>query len=88
MDIFKSSFIFVVLNLITIFLGINLVSKIAKISDEDRKGIIAEGTLQNFPVAAAVASLLGLNIITIVALSYFLISSILVGFYAIYKSRS
>ena len=87
-DIFKSSFIFVVLNLITIFVGINLVSKIAKISDEDRKVIIAEGTLQNFPIAAAVASLLGLNIITIVALSYFLISSILVGFYAIYKSRS
>ena len=61
---------------------------LSKISDEDRKGIIAEGTLQNFPIAAAVASLLGLNIITIVALSYFLISSILVGFYAVYKSRS
>ena len=88
MDIFKSSFIFVVLNLFSIFIGINLVSKISKISDEDRKGIIAEGTLQNFPIAAAVASLLGLNIITIVALSYFLISSILVGFYAVYKSRS
>ncbi|MBK77342.1 MAG: hypothetical protein CL518_02040, partial [Actinobacteria bacterium] len=87
-DIFKSSFIFVVLNLLTIFMGINLVSRISKISDEDRKGIIAEGTLQNFPIAAAVASLLGLNIITIVALSYFLISSILVGFYAVYKSRS
>ena len=86
-DIFKSSFIFVVLNLLAIFVGINLVSKITKISDEDRKGIIAEGTLQNFPIAAAVA-LLGLNIITIVALSYFLISSILVGFYAVYKSRS
>ena len=87
-DIFKSSFIFVVVNLLTIFVGINLLSKITKISDEDRKGIIAEGTLQNFPIAAAVASLLGLNIITIVALSYFLISSILVGFYAVYKSRS
>jgi len=54
----------------------------------DRKGIIAEGTLQNFPIAAAVASLLEINIITIVALSYFLISSILVGFYAVYKSRN
>ena len=42
-DIFKSSFIFVVLNLLAIFVGINLVSKITKISDEDRKGIIAEG---------------------------------------------
>ena len=51
-------------------------------------GILAEGTLQNFPVAAAVASLLGINVITIVGLNYFLISSILVGFYAVYKSRN
>ena len=69
-------------------MGINFISKISKISDVDRKGIIAEGTLQNFPIAAAVASLLEINIITIVALSYFLISSILVGFYAVYKSRN
>ena len=69
-------------------MGINFISKISKISDMDRKGIIAEGTLQNFPIAAAVASLLEINIITIVALSYFLISSILVGFYAVYKSRN
>lgn len=62
--------------------------EITILCDDDRKGIIAEGTLQNFPIAAAVASLLGLNIITIVALSYFLISSIFVGFYAVYKSRS
>ena len=61
---------------------------ISKISEMDRKGSIAEGTLQNFPIAAAVASLLEINIITIVALSYFLISSILVGFYAVYKSRN
>ena len=87
-DIFKSSFIFVIANLLIIFVGINFVSKISKISDIDRKGIIAEGTLQNFPIAAAVASLLEINIITIVALSYFLISSILVGFYAVYKSRN
>ena len=87
-DIFKSSFIFVIANLLTIFVGINFISKISKISDVDRKGIIAEGTLQNFPIAAAVASLLEINIITIVALSYFLISSILVGFYAVYKSRN
>ena len=87
-DIFKSSFIFVIANLLIIFVGINFASKISKISDVDRKGIIAEGTLQNFPIAAAVASLLEINIITIVALSYFLISSILVGFYAVYKSRN
>ena len=87
-DIFKSSFIFVIANLLIIFVGINFISKITKISDVDRKGIIAEGTLQNFPIAAAVASLLKINIITIVALSYFLISSILVGFYAVYKSRN
>ena len=87
-DIFKSSFIFVIANLLIIFVGINFISKITKISDVDRKGIIAEGTLQNFPIAAAVASLLEINIITIVALSYFLISSILVGFYAVYKSRN
>lgn len=87
-DIFKSSFIFVIANLLIIFVGINFISKISKISDMDRKGIIAEGTLQNFPIAAAVASLLEINIITIVALSYFLISSILVGFYAVYKSRN
>ena len=87
-DIFKSSFIFVIANLLIIFVGINFISKISKISDVDRKGIIAEGTLQNFPIAAAVASLLEINIITIVALSYFLISSILVGFYTIYKSRN
>jgi len=87
-DIFKSSFIFVIANLLIIFVGINFVSKISKISDIDRKGIIAEGTLQNFPIAAAVASLLEINIITIVALSYFLTSSILVGFYAVYKSRN
>ena len=87
-DIFKSSFIFVIANLLIIFVGINFISKISKISDVDRKGIIAEGTLQNFPIAAAVASLLEINIITIVALSYFLISSILVGFYAVYKSRN
>ena len=87
-DIFKSSFIFVIANLLIIFVGINYISKISKISDVDRKGIIAEGTLQNFPIAAAVASLLEINIITIVALSYFLISSILVGFYAVYKSRN
>ncbi len=87
-DIFKSSFIFVIANLLIIFVGINFISKISKISDMDRKGIIAEGTLQNFPIAAAVASLLEINIITIVALSYFLISSILVGFYALYKSRN
>ena len=87
-DIFRSSSIFVILNLITIFIGINLISKITKISEEDRMGILAEGTLQNFPVAAAVASLLGINVITIVALNYFLISSILVGFYAVYKSRN
>ena len=68
-------------------MGINFISKVSKISDMDRKGIIAEGTLQNFPIAAAVASLLEINIITIVALSYFLTSSILVGFYAVYKSR-
>ena len=86
-DIFKSSFIFVIANLLIIFVGINFISKISKISDVDRKGIIAEGTLQNFPIAAAVASLLEINIITIVALSYFLISSILVGFYAVYKSK-
>jgi BASS family bile acid:Na+ symporter len=86
-DIFQTSSIFVVLNLLFIFVGINLISKITKINDEDRKGIIAEGTLQNFPVAAAVASLLQINVITIVALNYFLISSILVGFYAVYKSR-
>lgn len=86
-DIFKSSFIFVIANLLIIFVGINFISKISKISDVDRKGIIAEGTLQNFPIAAAVASLLEINIITIVALSYFLTSSILVGFYAVYKSR-
>ena len=86
-DIFKSSFIFVIANLLIIFVGINFISKISKISEMDRKGIIAEGTLQNFPIAAAVASLLEINIITIVALSYFLISSILVGFYAVYKSR-
>ena len=87
-DIFRSSFIFVIANLLIIFVGINFISKISKISDVDRKGIIAEGTLQNFPIAAAVASLLEINIITIVALSYFLISSILVGFYAVYKSRN
>ena len=87
-DIFKSSFIFVITNLLIIFVGINFISKVSKISDMDRKGIIAEGTLQNFPIAAAVASLLEINIITIVALSYFLISSILVGFYAVYKSRN
>ena len=87
-DIFKSSFIFVIANLLIIFVGINFISKISKISEMDRKGIIAEGTLQNFPIAAAVASLLEINIITIVALSYFLISSILVGFYAVYKSRN
>ena len=87
-DIFKSSFIFVIANLLIIFVGINFISKISKISEMDRKGIIAEGTLQNFPIAAAVASLLEINIITIVALSYFLISSILVGFYTIYKSRN
>ena len=87
-DIFRSSSIFVILNLITIFIGINLISKISKISEKDRMGILAEGTLQNFPVAAAVASLLGINVITIVALNYFLISSILVGFYAVYKSRN
>ena len=87
-DIFKSSFIFVIANLLIIFVGINFISKISNISDVDRKGIIAEGTLQNFPIAAAVASLLEINIITIVALSYFLISSILVGFYAVYKSRN
>ena len=87
-DIFKSSFIFVIANLLIIFVGINFISKISKISDVDRKGIIAEGTLQNFPIAAAVASLLEINIITIVALSYFLISSILVGFYAVYKSKN
>ena len=87
-DIFKSSFIFVIANLLIIFVGINFISKISKLSDMDRKGIIAEGTLQNFPIAAAVASLLEINIITIVALSYFLISSILVGFYAVYKSRN
>ena len=87
-DIFQSSFIFVIANLLIIFVGINFISKISKISDVDRKGIIAEGTLQNFPIAAAVASLLEINIITIVALSYFLISSILVGFYAVYKSRN
>ena len=87
-DIFKSSFIFVIVNLLIIFVGINFISKISKISDVDRKGIIAEGTLQNFPIAAAVASLLEINIITIVALSYFLISSILVGFYSVYKSRN
>ena len=87
-DIFKSSFIFVIANLLIIFVGINFISKISKISDVDRKGIIAEGTLQNFPIAAAVASLLEINIITIVALSYFLISSIIVGFYAVYKSRN
>ncbi len=87
-DIFKSSFIFVIANLLIIFVGINFISKISKISDVDRKGIIAEGTLQNFPIAAAVASLLEINIITIVALSYFLISSILVGFYAVNKSRN
>ena len=86
-DIFQTSSIFVVLNLVFIFIGINLISKITKINDEDRKGIIAEGTLQNFPIAAAVASLLEINVITIVALNYFLISSILVGFYAVYKSR-
>ena len=86
-DIFQTSSIFVVLNLLFIFVGINLISKITKINDEDRKGIIAEGTLQNFPIAAAVASLLEINVITIVALNYFLISSILVGFYAVYKSR-
>lgn len=86
-DIFQTSSIFVVLNLLFIFTGINLISKITKINDEDRKGIIAEGTLQNFPIAAAVASLLEINVITIVALNYFLISSILVGFYAVYKSR-
>tara|TARA_B100001175_G_C19503766_1_gene639685 strand:- start:2083 stop:2934 length:852 start_codon:yes stop_codon:yes gene_type:complete len=86
-DIFQTSSIFVVLNLLFIFIGINLISKITKINDEDRKGIIAEGTLQNFPIAAAVASLLEINVITIVALNYFLISSILVGFYAVYKSR-
>ena len=87
-DIFKTSFIFVIANLLIIFVGINFISKISKISDVDRKGIIAEGTLQNFPIAAAVASLLEINIITIVALSYFLISSILVGFYAVYKSKN
>ena len=86
-DIFQTSSIFVVLNLLFIFIGINLISKITTINDEDRKGIIAEGTLQNFPIAAAVASLLEINVITIVALNYFLISSILVGFYAVYKSR-
>ena len=86
-DIFQTSSIFVILNLLFIFLGINFISKIAKINDEDRKGIIAEGTLQNLPVAAAVASLLEINIITLVALNYFLISSIVIGIYAIYKSR-
>ena len=86
-DIFSTSTIFVILNLISIFVGINLISKITKINEEDRMGILAEGTLQNFPIAAAVASLLGINIITIVALNYFLMSSILVGFYAVYRSR-
>ena len=86
-DIFQTSSIFVILNLLFIFLGINFISKIAKINDEDRKGIIAEGTLQNLPVAAAVASLLEINIITLVALNYFLISSFLIGIYAINKSR-
>ena len=86
-DIFQTSSIFVILNLLFIFLGINFISKIAKINDEDRKGIIAEGTLQNLPVAAAVATLLEINIITLVALNYFLISSIVIGIYAIYKSR-
>ena len=86
-DIFQTSSIFVIFNLLLIFLGINFISKIAKINDEDRKGIIAEGTLQNLPVAAAVASLLEINIITLVALNYFLISSIVIGIYAIYKSR-
>ena len=86
-DIFQTSSIFVILNLLFIFFGINFISKIAKINDEDRKGIIAEGTLQNLPVAAAVASLLEINIITLVALNYFLISSTVIGIYAIYKSR-
>ena len=86
-DIFKTSSIFVILNLLFIFFGINFISKIAKINDEDRKGIIAEGTLQNLPVAAAVASLLEINIITLVALNYFLISSTVIGIYAIYKSN-
>ena len=86
-DIFQTSSIFVIFNLLFIFLGINFISKIAKINDEDRKGIIAEGTLQNLPVASAVASLLEINIITLVALNYFLISSIVIGIYAIYKSR-
>ncbi|MDA9607209.1 bile acid:sodium symporter [Candidatus Actinomarina] len=86
-DIFQTSSIFVILNLLLIFLGINFISKIANINDEDRKGIIAEGTLQNLPVAAAVASLLEINIIILVALNYFLISSFLIGIYAIYKSR-
>ena len=86
-DIFQTSSIFVILNLLLIFLGINFISKIANINDEDRKGIIAEGTLQNLPVAAAVASLLEINIITLVALNYFLISSFLIGIYAINKSR-
>ena len=83
-DIFQTSSIFVILNLLFIFFGINFISKIAKINDEDRKGIIAEGTLQNLPVAAAVASLLEINIITLVALNYFLISSTVIGSYAIY----
>lgn len=86
-DIFQTSSIFVILNLLFIFFGINFISKIAKINDEDRKGIIAEGTLQNLPVAAAVASLLEINIITLVALNYFLISSTVIGIYAIYKSN-
>ena len=86
-DIFQTSSIFVILNLLFIFFGINFISKIAKINDEDRKGIIAEGTLQNLPVAAAVASLLEINIITLVALNYFLIRSTVIGIYAIYKSR-
>ena len=86
-DIFQTSSIFVILNLLFIFFGINFISKIAKINDDDRKGIIAEGTLQNLPVAAAVASLLEINIITLVALNYFLISSTVIGIYAIYKSR-
>ena len=86
-DIFQTSSIFVILNLLFIFFGINFISKIAKINDEDRKGIIAEGTLQNLPVAAAVASLLEINIITLVALNYFLISSTVIGIYAFYKSR-
>ena len=70
-DIFQTSSIFVILNLLFIFFGINFISKIAKINDEDRKGIIAEGTLQNLPVAAAVASLLEINIITLVVNSVY-----------------